>query len=49
MVLVESADGLVLLTRQQLRAWIRNDLHGLDLVEELLAGRRRAADREDAA
>ena len=48
LVLLESADGLVLLTRNQLRARVRSELRGLDLVAELLADRRRAAEREDA-
>ena len=48
MVLLESPDGLVLLTREQLRDRVRNDLAGLDLVNELLADRRRAAAIEDA-
>lgn len=47
MVLVESPDGLVLLTREQLRDRVRNDLKGLDLVEQLLTDRRRAAAVED--
>lgn len=47
MVLVESPDGLALLTRQQLRDRVRRDLGGLDLVEELLADRRRSAAIED--
>ena len=41
-------DGLVLLTRSQLRARVRDELGGLDLVAELLADRRRAAEREEA-
>lgn len=48
MVLLESPDGLVLLTREQLRDRVRKDLAGLDLVNELLADRRRAAAIEDA-
>ena len=48
LVLLESSDGLVLLTRDQLRARVRGELGGLDLVAELLADRRRAAEREDA-
>ncbi|MCP3938150.1 MAG: AbrB/MazE/SpoVT family DNA-binding domain-containing protein [Actinomycetia bacterium] len=48
LVLLETPDGLVLLTREQLRARVRNELKGLDLVSDLLADRRRAADREDA-
>ena len=47
MVLLESPDGLVLLTREQLRDRVRNDLKGLDLVEQLLVDRRRAAAVED--
>lgn len=49
MVLVESPDGLVLLTRDQLRARVRRNLAGLELVDELLSERRREAAREDAA
>lgn len=47
MVMVESPDGLVLLTREQLRDRVRRDLAGLDLVNELLADRRTAAAIED--
>lgn len=49
MVLMESPDGLVLLTRKQLRDRVRRDLAGLDLVNELLADRRSAAAIEDGA
>ena len=49
MVLVESGDGLVLLTRYQLKERVRQNLAGLDLVTELLSGRRYSASREDAA
>ncbi len=49
MVLVESSDGLVLLTRSQLTERVRRNLAGLDLVEGLLSGRRREAAQEDAA
>ena len=48
LVLFEYASGLVLLTREQLRERVLSDLAGLDLVGELLAGRRRAAELEDA-
>lgn len=48
LVLLESVDGLVLLTREQLRARVRRELGGTGLVAELLADRRRAAEREDA-
>lgn len=49
LVLLETPTGLVLLTREQLRARVRDELAGLDLVAELLADRRRAAQQEDAA
>lgn len=48
LVLLETPNGLVLLTRPQLRARVRTELDGLDLVTDLLADRRRAAAREDA-
>ena len=47
LVLLETAGGLVLMTRQQLRSRVREELAGVDLVAELLADRRRAAERED--
>ena len=46
--LFETPGGLVLLKRDQLRERVRTDLAGLDLVSELLAERRAAADAEDA-
>lgn len=49
MVLVEADEGLVLLTREQLRVRVRQNLAGLDLVGELLAERRLDAAREDAS
>ena len=49
LVLVETDDGLVLLTRSQLRARVQADLAGLDLVSELLADRRAQARAEDVA
>lgn len=48
LVLLETPSGLVLLTREQLRQRVRDDLSGLDLVNELLASRRAAALEEDA-
>ena len=39
LTLIETAGGLVVLTRPQLRALVRADLAGLDLVGELLAER----------
>lgn len=41
--MIETADGIVLLTRDQLKRMVRRDLTGADLVSELLADRRRAA------
>lgn len=49
LVVLDTPGGLVLMTRDQLRARVRAELAGLDLVGELLADRRRAADDEDAA
>jgi AbrB family looped-hinge helix DNA binding protein len=49
MVLLETPAGLVLLTREQLRTRVREELDGLDLVADLLAERRIAAAQEDAA
>lgn len=49
LVMLETPDGLVLLTRDQLRNRVRTDLAGVDLVSELLADRRAAAAAEDAA
>lgn len=48
LVIVETADGLVLMTREQLKRRIRGQLDGHDLVAELLADRRAAARAEDA-
>lgn len=48
LVVVESSEGLILLTREQLRARIRDELSNADLVGQLLADRRRASVREDA-
>jgi AbrB family looped-hinge helix DNA binding protein len=49
LVLLETPRGLVLLTRSQLQEMVRADLAGLDLVGELLTGRRAEAASEDAA
>ena len=48
LVLVETEAGVVLLTRAQLKARVRADLRGLDLVDELLADRRAMSSVEDA-
>lgn len=47
LVLLETPDGLVLMTRDQLRKRVQGELAGVDLVSELLNGRRAAAARED--
>lgn len=49
LLLLETPAGLVLLTREQLRARVRADLAGTDLVAELLAERRADAAVEDVA
>ena len=48
LILLETPEGLVLLTREQLLARVRNELEGLDLVGQLLSDRRTSALREDA-
>jgi hypothetical protein len=45
--MLETPAGLVLLTREQLRARVRDELSGLDLVSDLIAERRHAAQDED--
>ncbi len=45
---LETPDGIVLLTREQLLARVRADLTGLDLVGDLLSDRRKASADEDA-
>jgi hypothetical protein len=49
LVLVDAPGGIALLTRDQLKAKVRADLVGLDLVGELLADRRRQAGTDDIA
>ena len=48
LILLDTPAGIVLLTRDQLRARVRADLAGVDLVADLLAERRTAAAIEDA-
>jgi len=48
LVLLETPRGAVLLTREQLRDRVRDELADLDLVGDLLAARRAAAASEDA-
>ena len=47
--LIESPDGIVLMTRDQLKRMVRRDLADVDLVKGLLAERREAATAEDDA
>ena len=49
LVLMPTASGLVLMTREQLRRRVQQDLAGLDLVDALLAERRLAAAADDQA
>lgn len=49
LVLLETPAGIVLMTRAQARARVRDALQGLDLVGDLLAERRHQAAGEDAA
>lgn len=48
LVLFETPAGVVLLTREQLRDRVRDELAGLDLVDELLGDRREQAAAEDS-
>ncbi len=47
LVLLTTPEGMVFMTREQLRTRVADDLAGLDLVGELLAERQRSAARED--
>jgi AbrB family looped-hinge helix DNA binding protein len=49
LVLLDLPNGLVLLTREQLRQRVRDELAGADLVAALLSERRANASAEDAA
>lgn len=49
LVVIETPSGIALLTRAQLRARVRDELAGLDLVGELIAERRQVASEEGAA
>jgi len=48
LVLIDSPDGLLLVTREQLSERVRNDLEGHNLVKDLSAERRQAAALENA-
>jgi bifunctional DNA-binding transcriptional regulator/antitoxin component of YhaV-PrlF toxin-antitoxin module len=47
LVMIETELGVVLATREQLKALVRSQLQGLDLVDELLEDRRRQAAADD--
>lgn len=47
LTVIETDDGLVLLSRRQLQRTVRADLADVDLVAELLGDRRSAAAVED--
>jgi AbrB family looped-hinge helix DNA binding protein len=49
LVLVETPEGIALLTRAQLLDRVRRELDGADLVTALLADRRRSSEEEDRA
>jgi AbrB family looped-hinge helix DNA binding protein len=49
LVLVDARGGMVLLSREQLKAMVRADLAELDLLGELFADPRRRSAAEDAA
>ena len=49
LIVFDTPSGIVLLTREQLRARVRSELAGTDLVEELLAERRAAAQAENGS
>lgn len=48
-VMVETTQGVLVMTREQLRDLVRSDLRGKDLVRELLNDRRAAASADDAS
>lgn len=48
LILLETPGGVVLLTRDQVKARVRTNLEGLDLVDDLLTIRRKEASAEDA-
>lgn len=46
LVLIDTPRGILLVTREQLKGFVRSDLSGLDLVGELLRDRRQEAEAE---
>ncbi len=49
LLLIDTPRGVLLVTRDQARAIVRESLEGQDLVAELLSDRRRQAAAEDGA
>lgn len=49
LIMLETPEGVVLMTRDQAKQLVRNKLQGPSLVEDLLAERRRLAAAEDDA
>lgn len=49
LILMVTASGVVMMTRDQVRSHVRHQLDGQDLVGELLTERRRASTVEDGA
>lgn len=49
LTLIDTGEGIVLLTRDQLKRLVRADLADTDLVTELLNDRRSSAGAEDVA
>lgn len=49
LLMIDTPNGIVLATREQVKDMVRRDLEAHDLVAELLAERRAAARSEDAA
>lgn len=49
LLMIETAGGVILVTRAQAKALVRSQLDGVDALGALLAERRAAAESEDAA
>ncbi len=49
LILVDTPQGVIMATREQVKQLVRSSLQGLNLVDELLADRRKHAAAEDAA
>lgn len=49
LLFIETAHGVVLATREQAKRLLRDQLAGESLVEELIADRRAAAQRDEVA